>query len=384
MKKSLKGSLLPSNAASLWLLFFLMFWSNFNAQGQLILNPFKPLAEDTLPKAKREGLLLLPLLYYTPDTRFAAGAMGVYYFHLGADNSATRLSYIKLLADYTQNKQLDLWSSWNVFTEGERYLFKGELRFRNFPDRFYGIGNNSLKENEERFEYKLFSMKFLALRKFAESWFLGMNFNIEKEFDFERSIDGQLNNGNITGYDGGLAIGPGIVSVFDTRDNVINAQKGMYLEVNAFWNLPFLGGTFDYGRMQIEFNRYFPMARKTTLAWNTRAIFSTGEVPFLDMPRLGSDQILRGYPSYRYRDKNFMATQLEYRFPVYKRFGMTVFSGLGEVFSQEIPLEVNRIKYSYGVGFRYLADASEKLNIRFDLGFGENSYGFYILLTEAF
>ena len=39
---------------------------------------FSPLS-DTITKESK-GLFVLPLLYYTPDTRWAAGAAGVYYF----------------------------------------------------------------------------------------------------------------------------------------------------------------------------------------------------------------------------------------------------------------------------------------------------------------
>ncbi|MFQ3576812.1 MAG: hypothetical protein SNJ77_10295, partial [Cytophagales bacterium] len=134
--------------------------------GQKFINPFNKFLkdDDSTQSYKNGGILVVPLLYYTPDTRLAAGAMGVYYFHLGVEDEnhhLTRLSYIKLLADYTQNRQLDIWSSWNVFTNEEKYLLKGELRFRDFPDRFYGIGNNTSKSQEERFEYNLFSLKML-------------------------------------------------------------------------------------------------------------------------------------------------------------------------------------------------------------------------------
>jgi hypothetical protein len=39
---------------------------------------FAPLS-DTISEDKN-GLFALPLLYFTPDTRWAAGAAGVYYF----------------------------------------------------------------------------------------------------------------------------------------------------------------------------------------------------------------------------------------------------------------------------------------------------------------
>jgi hypothetical protein len=128
---------------------------------------------DTIDEEKK-GVFILPLLYYTPDTRWAAGAAGVYYFKLAGkteDEKETRISNVQFLTDYTQNKQLDVWSQWNVFTRNENYLFKGELRYRDFPDRFYGIGNKSLKENEEKYEYNLMSFKSLFLKKVRPSLF---------------------------------------------------------------------------------------------------------------------------------------------------------------------------------------------------------------------
>lgn len=55
---------------------------------------------------------------------------GVYYFKRGAKDSTehdTRGSNVQFLADYTQNKQLDAWGQWNVFTRNEDFLLKDEI-----------------------------------------------------------------------------------------------------------------------------------------------------------------------------------------------------------------------------------------------------------------
>lgn len=139
---------------------------------------------DTLEDEK-DGFFALPLIYYTPDTRWAAGGAGVYYFKLPSIDSLgmdTRVSNVQFLADYTQNKQLDLWGQWNVFTRNENYLLKGEFRYRNFPDKFYGIGHRSLKQNEEKYAYDLVSFKSLFLKKVYPNVFLGLDYHFEKEF----------------------------------------------------------------------------------------------------------------------------------------------------------------------------------------------------------
>ena len=66
---------------------------------------------DTLEKEK-SGVFVLPLVYYSPDTRWAFGGAGVYYFKIPSKNKdemETRVSNIQFLADYTQNRQLDIW-----------------------------------------------------------------------------------------------------------------------------------------------------------------------------------------------------------------------------------------------------------------------------------
>jgi outer membrane translocation and assembly module TamA len=109
-----------------------------------------------------------------------------------------------------------------------------------------------------------------------------------------------------------------------------------------------------------------------------------GEVPFLDMAKVGNDDILRGYPRNRFRDKHFTASQIEYRFPVYKRFGAVAFTGLGDVFSDINQLSLNTLKYSIGGGLRYAINKKERLNIRLDYAIGRNENAFYLMVTEAF
>jgi hypothetical protein len=117
------------------------FWSYFGVT---------PL-DDTVAVHKN-GLFVTPLIYYSPDTRWGFGGAGAYVFHLKDKKDTsdfTRASYVRFLADYTMNKQTDVWADWSIFTRQERYYFKGELRFRNFPDKFYGIGNNTPASNKE-------------------------------------------------------------------------------------------------------------------------------------------------------------------------------------------------------------------------------------------
>jgi len=77
--------------------------------------------------------------------------------------------------------------------------------------------------------------------------------------------------------------------------------------------------------------------------------------------------------------------QLEYRLPVYWRFGLAAFVGLGDVFNDLRDLGFKHIKTSIGGGIRFALDRKERLVIRADIGFGTGGeMGFYFKAKEAF
>ncbi len=370
----------------LWL--FLLFLTSVNSFSQIHKKSLKKglafLQNDTVHR--KQGLFALPLLYYTPDTRWAAGMAGVFYFNTGHTDSSldTRLSYIKLLGDYTQNKQTDLWAEWNIFTNHESFLSKGEVRFRNFPDKFYGVGNQSLSSHIESYSYDLFKVKLLGMKQIKQHWFVGFDYQFEIEYGFQLDSLGTLFNNNILGNQGGIGSALGGLITYDSRDNVINAYSGKLFEFSTYSNHRKLGSTFHYTNVNLEYRQYFEWKKNHIFAIQALANFNFGEVPFLDMARLGSDGILRGYASNRFRDHHMIGLQAEARFPVYKRLGMVVFGGVGDVFHQFSDLQWQQIKFSLGTGLRFTINPAERLNFRMDYGIGRRSSAYYILVTEAF
>lgn len=344
-------------------------------------------ALDDTVSVDKSGTVGIPLLYYTPDTRWAWGAAGVHYFKLDPKDESgqeTRMSYIQFLADYTQNRQIDLWSVWNVFTPNEDYLLKGELRFRNFPDRFYEPGNRSRLETEELYAYNLLSIKSLFLKQVSPGFFAGVDYHFEKEYGFEYTEGGILESGQITGYQGGIGSAIGAVGIYDTRDNVISAYSGRLAEFSSYFYRPAIGSTFNFTVLNGLYQQYWEVKPKHVLALQTRVRLAFGDVPFLDMSTLGNDDLLRGYPRNRYRDHHFAATQLEYRFPLFWRLGLVTFAGVGDVFNELNDLSLRDAKYSVGTGLRFIVNPAERLNMRFDYGHGREGGYFYFIVSEAF
>lgn len=358
------------------------------------------IAQDSLPEkrvpfydkvfnfyeSRSTGFVPVPLLYYTPDTRFAAGAFGVYYFKIKSDDgSSTRLSYVKALADYTQNRQLDLWTSWNMFLKDEAYLLKGDLRYRNFPDRYYGIGNNTTESQMERYGFDLLDLTTMVLKKVRPYTFVGLDARYTRYFNlYYENPEGELANGGVTGWNGGNNIGLGIVGIYDSRDYVVNATKGTFFEFASYFYENVWGSSFDYINLRSVFSKYWEVKKDHIIAVQALGNFNFGDPAFTNLARAGDEMMLRGYANNRFRDKHFIGTQAEYRFPIWWRFGGVAFTGVGDVFGPNSRVNWNTLKYSYGAGLRFALNSTERMNVRFDYALGRDTGTFYIMVTEAF
>ncbi len=349
-------------------------------------------ASDKQTESKtKKGIIPIPVLYYTPDTRLGFGAAAIGYMQLKSkqDSTYTRLSTARILADYTLNKQMDQQLEWAIFTREERYLLRGELRHRKYTDRFYGIGNTTKQEADEKYEYELLNARIGALKKAGKHTFAGLDFQFTNYYNMElhageASGTSILASQQIAGYKGGFNSGVGAVFLYDSRDNVSFASSGVLLETTAYRYGSILGGDFDYSNFSINFSKYHAIKPNHVLGTNTFINLNNGNTPLLRLSAAGGDRILRGYARNRFLDKNFAGSQVEYRFPVYKRFGMTTFAGLGDVFDKTSDVSFSTLKYSVGGGIRYALNQEQKLNIRADIGYGREGTNFYIVIGEAF
>jgi len=103
------------------------------------------------------------------------------------------------------------------------------------------------------------------------------------------------------------------------------------------------------------------------------------------MGLLGGAEIMRGYYLGRYRDKNMLVLQAEYRWaPIFWRFGLAAFAALGDVAETLDRFNLGRFKTTYGLGLRFVIDPKQRLHLRLDFGFGKETSGVYFTAGEAF
>ena len=109
-----------------------------------------------------------------------------------------------------------------------------------------------------------------------------------------------------------------------------------------------------------------------------------GTVPFNRLPELGGAKLLRGYYEGRFREKNLLALQGEFRSPLYKRFGFTLYAGAGAVAREFSGLTEARWKWTAGAGLRFRLRRDSRLNLRLDVAGNHETFGVYFLGLEAF
>jgi hemolysin activation/secretion protein len=80
----------------------------------------------------------------------------------------------------------------------------------------------------------------------------------------------------------------------------------------------------------------------------------SGGVPYFLMPSLGGGSTLRGYPDFRFQDRNRMLMSGELRWTPARFLDMAVFYDTGKVTDRRRDLDLEDLKKSYGIGLRVI------------------------------
>ena len=115
---------------------------------------------DSLPKPTlARHLIGFPAILHSPELSWAAGGAGSYYFKFNRKDSIVRTSFVQALGIATLRRQLVLAVDGSIFFPNELYIVRVHGSMSRFPDRFWGLGNNSSHKNQEAYtisQYYLF------------------------------------------------------------------------------------------------------------------------------------------------------------------------------------------------------------------------------------
>jgi outer membrane protein assembly factor BamA len=183
--------------------------------------------------------------------------------------------------------------------------------------------------------------------------------------------------------------------VVDTRDNMISAYRGYYLELGWRGAFKFLGNPKSGNMLNTEWRSFHSLSKKNPahlLAFWVLGNFSpTGQFPYMILPATAYDQrsrSARGYTQGRFRGSDFVYAESEYRFPISGCGGLwsgvLFLNGTTANGAKNDPKLFESIKPGYGLGLRLMLDKRSRSNLSIDYGWGARSSGFYLAVSETF
>lgn len=325
-----------------------------------------------------------PYVFYTPETQAALGGGGIFLFYT-KKNDSLRPSKIGFGAHYTTNKQYKFSLNPSIYFNSNNLVVNMPVSYSYTLDKFWGTGNSSEDTGTEEYFRKDFNIQLEVqvppLLFFADrSGFIldYKNTVIDDPRDNQFLLDESIN-----GFDGGDIFGIGINLVWDRRDNLFYPTSGHYQYIKFIvYTEP---SDYVFSTLELDVRYYKKLLKNQVLATNLYLKSVGSNAPFYELPALGGQNRMRGYFQGRYRDKNYVAFQMELRQYVSKKLGFVAFGGFGDVGQEITDLNLKDLKYSIGGGLRYLFNKKENVNLRMDIGVGrDGNTGVYFGIEEAF
>jgi outer membrane translocation and assembly module TamA len=141
---------------------------------------------------------------------------------------------------------------------------------------------------------------------------------------------------------------------------------------------------FGFSQVDYEGIQHIPILRE---AWvlsfrgfvQTTSLKKDQQVPFFMLPANGGGSDLRGFSSWRFRDRNSLTLQAEWRIMVNRYIDMAVFYDAGKVTAHRNELDLDGLKSDGGIGIRFHGPLSTPLR----LDFAKSNEGFHIVFGAS-
>ncbi len=155
---------------------------------------------------------------------------------------------------------------------------------------------------------------------------------------------------------------------FDSRTSPGYTRRGGFYGVTAH-QFADTDDDFSFTKMEYEAIHHFPVLRD---AWviSLRARVETThtgddeQVPFFMLPALGGGSSMRGFASWRFRDRNSVMWQAEWRMLANRFLDVALFVDAGKVTARASDLnDFHDMKKDYGLGFRLHGPLATPLRI---------------------
>ncbi|WP_350433217.1 BamA/TamA family outer membrane protein [Shewanella sp. H8] len=340
-------------------------------------------ADGEFDDTKAIDMSYLPTAYYTPEKKFGVGLLMVGLYKTDNASSEEQPSSLVLNSFVSMNQ------SYGVQVENMTFLNQGkqrlllDLELHNEAAVYYGVGIDDGDQdlNHHEFDEQLYSFKPRWMTEIASHYFIGIGADfIYTSADSLELVSTGLSVDSSDILPNNFSSGVVVSSIYDSRDYRLNATKGWLFQVDAGL---YQNDKFDsFSTYNIELANYIDLSSMPGLiAWQVQGHLTSGDVPWSLLPDLGGSDAMRGYIRGRYRDEQMMMGQVEYRLPIFQRYGMVFWGAVGSV-APKVSELTDTLLTAYGTGFRF--NIKDNINLRLDVGVGENETNFYLNVNEVF
>ena len=350
---------------------------------------------DTVSKVKgRLYVAAIPAIGYSLNTQFAVtiGANAAIYT---GDIDSVNLSTFNFNPTYTFKHQIMLPFQSNVWTSGNEFDILGNWIFYKFPEMTYGLGGHSSENAAEQLDYRFVLFRETVLKKLYTDVYAGIGYDLDYHWNI---TDGGLAGGGISDFQRygktsrSISSGFTLDVMYDGRQNPINPPKGYYASVVYRNNSTSLGSDGNWQSLLLDLRSYYKLSadsRNVLAFWSYNWFILRGTPPYLDLPASSWDTYAnqgRGYIQSRFRGRNLVALESEYRFGITHDglFGGVIFANAQSV--SDWPGNTFTVFHpGVGCGIRFKMNKYSDTNVAIDFAVGlQGSSGIFVNLGEVF
>lgn len=360
---------------------------------------------------KDNFLLILPVVFVQPANGLIYGAITQYTFKGKLPEDKYSTAY--LMATYTTKKQILIDVKSNLLLNHNKLYLGGDWRYYKFSQDNYGLGADIIPPPKTDFEiesiaqpmkYDFIKFHQTASALVADNLYVGgglhydgyMNI-VDEPLDLANNKTTYHNDYNtLHGFSTDKYAVKGVSAnvVYDSRDNLVNPNHGLFANVNYRTNLAVEKNAGASMVLFTELKYYIPLSKTNdqhVLAfWSYGQFLTKGNLPYLNLPAVGFDQQSRGGRGYTQgllRGQDLVYFETEYRFPILcnQLLSGTVFGNFTSTSDRDRNIQVlEYVQPAFGVGLRLLIDKKTKTNVVASYAVGNHSKSFYVNTGEGF
>jgi hypothetical protein len=349
-----------------------------------IIDVFNKLFKDKPPRQGssepfKSHVALIPAVGYTTATSltFAVYANDAFYTSTDANVSAISASIA-----WSANNQVLLPLKTSIWFPGNKWYVNTDWRYLSWPSYNYGLGGYTRPTDRYLIDYNAIRLHQTLYKRLVHDVYIGLGYSYEYYWNIKETDPppGRVTDFQKYGLNGTeVESAPTLNFLYDSRRNAINPLGGGYAHVEYIPNLTVFGNKTDWQSMVIDLRKYFrlPANSNNVLAfWNYDWLTLSGTPPYLMLPTTGGDVLNntgRGYIQYRYRGRNMLYLEGEYRFQLTHSglFGGVVFAN-AQSFTEVTSGKFETVEPAAGAGLRLKLNKFSRTNAGLDVGFGNH------------